>query len=205
MRRLIACCVTLVLSMMFLVACTPEPADNVDDNQQNSYEQQLEGYDNELYGTLLEYFNYYYSMNLWSFERIAEQLTSLDPASLEEKGYIAGRIDSMLDYNHLYSRVTEQRQSRLKEELLSEDMMTAIVSFNEAERAYLSALASYLDHSPLTLGDEFISQNADLKASLKSLNMQIHQLDEEKEQQYIAQLEATTSAITQLTGMINNS
>lgn len=56
-------------------------------------------YESQLYASLESDFNYYYSMDLWSFEQIIEKICTMDNDSVEDRYYLIGKIDSILDYN----------------------------------------------------------------------------------------------------------
>jgi hypothetical protein len=159
-------------------------------------------YESQLYASLGESFDYYYSMGLWDFQQITEFVSLLDSDSSKERPYIIGRIDAVLNYNEYYLSLLRSGQSQLETKILPEDFILKLNTFNVAKRDYLALLSSALLNSTFTLNSEFLSGHALLSDILKELNLKISEFDEEERAQYVQQLDEAIALISELSNAL---
>lgn len=179
----------LVLLLFLVASCS---------SKNGQSEPDVSVYESQLYASLSNSFNYYYSMDLWDFSEITEMLSRLNSSPAKERQYVIGRIDSVLAYNEYYLAEVRSGQIQLKTKVFPEDLMLQLGALNQAKHDYLTLLSSALAGSTKVLGSEFLSNNAILSDRLKELNITVIGLNEEGQKQYIQQLEETIALISDL-------
>ena len=85
--------VSFILSflMLFTIACS---------NQNNS---DISNADSQLYATITNNFNNYYSMDIWNFENITNEILELKTNTKITTDYILGKVDLLLQQNNTYA------------------------------------------------------------------------------------------------------
>ena len=185
-RSLRLCCLLL---LFFLASCSP---------MTEQHKKDASVYESQLYASLSGSCTYYYSMSVWEFQQIAEQVSLLEPDAAQERPYITGRIDAVLDYNDYYLFLLGSGQSQLDVKVLPEDFILRLDTFLAAKHDYLTLLSAALSDSAFTFDDEFLSGHGLLSDLLKELNLHIVEFDEEDRTQYVQQLDEATALIAEL-------
>ena len=160
-------------------------------------------YESQLYASLESDFNYYYSMDLWSFEQIIKKICTMDNDSVEDRYYLIGKIDSILDYSETYIYSTYTWQDSLTQRIISDDMYRVISSYTEIKREYLKSLKKFLEDSTIHIDDDFYSKNLELSKSLRNLNTSIKNMNDRQEKEYISKINDTIQLIEDLKDKLN--
>ncbi len=160
-------------------------------------------YESQLFASLESDFSHYYSMDLWSFEQIIEKMCTMDSDSVEDRHYLIGKIDSILDYNETYIYSTYTWQDGLTQRIISDDMYREISYYTEIKREYLKSLRKILKDSTIHIDEDFRLENLELSKSLRNLNTSIKNMNDRQEKAYISKINDTIQVIEDLKDKLN--
>ncbi|GEM_PF-5265575 len=149
---------------------------------------------NQLYATLASSFNYYYSMDLWSFTQVLEGLNDTSANSENESIYLMGYIDHLLAYSPFYSHSTFTGQRNLEVKVIPEEINDPLGSFFAAENKFLKYVRLNLsENKNLFVLDDFNININELIADINSLNINVSELkDQIQINEYCDQLNKVT-------------
>lgn len=189
------CFITIILLLVLLI--------NIAGCKSNiNHISETSSHENQLYASLFGYFNYYYSMDLWSYREVLGDLGSIGNGSdidyERDVSYIIGKIDSILNYNEFYLPMTEKGQGSLEHKILSKDGYLAMSLYTEAKREHLQVIKEYIIANDIKDIDSLELNYVDLGRKLESLNTSIEHLDQTMEDEYIQSINQTIELIEEL-------
>lgn len=168
-----------LILFIILTSCTGSQNDKIETDTKDS----------QLYASLSSYLNYYYSMDLFSYEDIVNGI-------IEDKDsdYILGRVDAVIKYSPVYLSLAWTAQKNMDEPVMSEDLFKAISNLDRARINHLTLIKHKILDGELNSLD--LEKYKKLSKTLRGLNIDVTHLDNEKE--YIENLNNCIDIISKL-------
>lgn len=155
-----------------------------------------EKYESQNYSSYLLNFDYYYSMDLFTYENLIKDII-YDEGTISNK--TLGKLDLMKMYSDIYLKVVHDGQESLENEVISEEEYQKLSEFLSVRAKHINYLYENFTNKKIFYDKEKFLK---LSKDLRDLNISIEDIDNNKE--YLKKLENVTLDIENLMTTIKN-